>query len=357
MIKFDPSRVTFDFVQLKTVSIALGGSLTYIDDHNQSHRLAVPFAIARSFSQRYKVTKYLKPVVTCVVKYDGEVIALERHPLASLGKLVDDGVFGELQWTPECVARFAAVKKAVADGRQWQFDGRYAYKLTSDDPQAAIRDGHALNAGGTFIKLQADAIDLYGLTATTEMSSQRACIAFVADHRNFAISPPIWKDLNVAVVDDDDDDDSSDSTAAKSDFNTIDANYCVNLNFALRAAKEVGGLSGYEAIEPLNIPELMTELCTVNLPNVPKQIKATYEIGMLPSHAVAWVLGKSREVNSLQSLIVVRSLLKYLMTKGMFKRESLSAKTVFVDGAGVNDIPAVPLKDLRKPVDLQTVVD
>jgi hypothetical protein len=173
------------------------------------------------------------------------------------------------------------------------------------------------------------------------------CLAFVAGDGKFAISPPIWKHYDETAGAVTDDDDSGNNAASKFDFNSIDTKYSVNLNFALKAAKEIGTLCGYDSIEPLDLPRLMTELCTVNLPNIPQQVKATYDIGMAPSHAVAWLLGISRSVDNLQTLTVVRTLLKHVMGKGLFERDAFTADAILFDGMSIDDVRLMSIDELK----------
>lgn len=374
MIKFDPAKLSFEIVRMKAVSTVLGGSLSIIDEPRTeatgkevTTRLAIPFAVAREFIQRTKkVTKYLKPVYTCVVRYEGHVIALDRHPLAGMGQLVEEGVFGEKTWEPSVVRNYndTVAPMLAAGDRQWYFDGRYAYTFENEDLDASIRDGEFLSQSGAFRKVIAKTIDLMRIYGANDISAEeRSCLAFVTKGGQYAVSPPIWKDLsNVGTsqlrgVEDATDDDEDitgvtiisrhPTTSAVYAFDQIDQHLAVNLNFALKAGQEIGKTFGYEEVEPLQLARLMIELHTVNLLGLPKQIKATYDVGMKFTHALAWLLGMSRRANDMDTALMMRALLSYLTKRGIFRANTFDTGNIFKDGKTINDVELVDLSAVR----------
>lgn len=380
MIKFDHTKLSVDIVYLKTVTTSLGGAITFVDEKRSTAakevygRLVVPMSVARSFIQRTKkVTRYLKPVLTAVVKYGNTVVALERHPLASMGKLEEEGLDGKLRrWLPLSQRNIqdVIVPAVEAVDRQWYFDGRYMYSFVATNTGEAIRTGQHMTSDGRFRKVLATTIDLSNLSLMPETlaPAQRSCLAFVTTKGVGAISPPIWKNLSDVGAtrlkaaakaadqddgDDDDDDGDDIDTPPTFTFDTIDATTSVNLNFTLKAGQEIGKTFGYEHVEPLDLPRLMVELHTVNLPNVPMQIKQTYGVGIQFTHALAWLLGMTRRANTLETYIMMRSLMKYLTKKGIFSNNVFEAGRVFKDGKTLADVPVVSLKDLLEADDQQ----
>lgn len=314
-----------------------------------------------------KVTRYLKPCYTAIVSYQGHVVAMERHPLGSMGALSEeiDGV--TRHWTPRVTRNFKQLVKPLVErgDRQWFFDGRYVFSFTGGFNQLQVAEsGVHLTKDGKFRKVMAQAIDLQSLGIEEKlMPVERSCLAFVSSRNLAAISPPIWKDLsdvgtmqlkraNSTTDDDDlgDDEDISreDKTAMAPAFNfdAVNESLCVNLNFALKAGVEIGRTFGYEYVEPLQLPRMMTELHTVNLPNVPKQIKATYDVQLDFLSTLAWLLGLSRRANTLETYVMMRSLMKYLTTKGIFRSNVFSAGAVFKEGKTINDVKTVKLDTL-----------
>lgn len=366
MIKFDVSKLSVEVVQLKTVTTSLGGSITVIDevkttaDKEVTKRIPVPMAITRQFIQQtHKVTKYLKPVFTALVKYDGHIVAMERHPLAALGEIEEEGLFGTKRWEPACEANINNVIKPMIDasGYDWYFDGRYVYSFNGMDIERAVGEAYCMTADEAFRKVDATTVDLQNLNDNKKVQpTQRSCMAFVASTGELAVSPPIWKNLSDIgsskldkTVDEDldDDDDSVEVTVNnRFTFDTINEAFSVNLNFALKAGQEIGHTFGYEYVEPLQLSRLMIELHTVNLPSISKEVKQTYDIGIPFTHVLAWLLGMSRKANNLETYIMMRSLMKYLTKKGIFKADKFNADNVFHVGQTVDDIPLMKLEEL-----------
>lgn len=374
MIKFDISLMSVEIVQLKAVTTSLGGSISIIDPSRTTEtkevckRVEVPMAVARAFIMKTKkVTKYFKPVYTALVRYGEHIIAMERHPLAGLGKLEEEGLFGTRRWEPQCERNIENVIKPIIErgDREWYFDGRYVYAFEQRDVNTTIHNGHFMTRDGRFRKVTATTIDTQELSNQDKLSpSDRSCLAFVASNGAHAISPPIWKDLSnvgssqlgrvTSKVDDDDetdedlvgDFDAPPVAASAYTFDKIDNNLSVNLNFALKAGNEIGKTFGYEFVEPLQLPRLMIELHTVNLPNVPKEVKATYGVGLQFTHALAWLLGLSRKANTLETHITMRSLMTYLTKKGIFHNNAFDASSVFLPGMDVKNVEQKSLDDL-----------
>ena len=363
MIKFDITKVTTEVVYLKSVTTALGGSITVLDSSASTAkkevtvRVPVPMAVARAFIQHnQKITKYLKPAPTAIVRYDGMVIALERHSLGSLGEMIEEGFDGVRRaWEPHAKTNIERVIAPLAMNQayDWYFDGRYMYSFESRDMQSVVNNAFKMTVDGKYRKVMATTIDLQELDDREKLSpSERSCLAFVTNDGHFAVSAPIWKDLSDVGTSqlkksagDDEDMDDEESSGEKNNFSfdAIDANLAVNLNFALKAGAEVGALFGYESVQPLQLPPLMVELCTVNLPNIAPQVRATYDIGTKFTHTMAWLLGLSRKADTLETSLVIRSLMKYLTQRGVFRKNVFAPERVFVNDKTVHDIPLVAL--------------
>lgn len=355
MIKFDPAQVSFDLVMLKAVTTSLGGSISIVDTSRSTDkkevlkRVAVPMAIARSFIMRHKkVTRYLKPVPTAIVRYGNHVIALERHPLGALGKIEDDGLFGHRRWIPDSENNFMKyIAPTVANNeRDWFFDGRYVYMFADQNVEAAIDNGVPLTTDGCFRKVEVTAIDLQDMHLAEKLNpAERTCLAYQASNGMFAVSPPVWKDLS----------DVGSTQLKKAGlsvnemhaFEGVDDNLSVNINFVLKAGQELGSLFGYEVVEPLQLPRLMVELHTVNLPNVSQEIKATYDTGLKFSHTMAWLLGLTRRIHTLDAYITMRSLMKFLTSKGMFRNNIFNEEQVFKDGMTLDDVKQINVDEIK----------
>lgn len=355
MIEFDRSKLVVDFVQLKTITTALGGSMSIIDqekstpDEEVTTRFEVPMAVARAFIASTKFTKYLKPVWCAILRYGDHIVAMERHPLVALGTLEIEGPFGVKPWVPHIQHQLNDVVDPLVNiDRRWYFDGRYLYALGSDATDDVIRDAEFLSADGHFRKVIVDSVDLM-MTSRIEpvQVTERNSLAVVTSTGEYTITPPIWKSLsgvgqhqmkgNVGDEVFDDDDDSTEYMM-EFPFDDVEQQMRVNLNFALKAGREIGQLFGYERVEPLQLSRLMIELHTVNLPNISKDVKKTYDCGLSFKHAMSWVAGMLRHTDTLDTALVIRSLLSYLSKKGIFRNNAFHMDSIYLPGKTHNDI-------------------
>lgn len=356
MIKLDTSLFNVEIVRLKTVSAnTTAGTISYIDEAStkengrETHKKeTIPFAIARTFIARTKkVTKYLKPTLCAIVRYGEHVVAMERHPLSSMGVLETESVDGTMRvWEPIVQQHLNNVFKPMINSspRDWFFDGRYAYTLASDSVSDCVRDGAFLTTSGNFRTIKAHSLDLYSLENIGEMNSvERSCLAFVTSTGQFSVSPPIWKDLATIGKNrlDESDEDSTQSTLnSNSSFDQMDEKYAVNLSFALKAASQIGSTFGYDKIEPLQIPRLMIELSSVNLNSLSKAVKNTYDCGTRFTHALAWLLGILTTAKNIDELLPIRALLKHLTSRGIFDRNLFNPLSMFQPNMTVENIVA-----------------
>ena len=352
MIKFEVDKLTVDIVSLKSCTTALNGSIRVVDEELTKvggkevyKKIDVPMAVVRSFQVRHKTSNYLKPVITAIVSYNGHPVALERHPLGQMGEKVSEGLFGEREWTPDSLSNIMKfIEPLCMHNEDWYFDGKYIYNYPHSI-EDCVKGGEFLTKNGMFRAVEVSAIQLSNLDDRTKLEPvERTCLAFVSSTGEFAITPPIWKNLSgvgsSALNRSDAEDDER-----KYQFDAVDEHLAVNLAFALKAGKQIGELFGHEEIEPLKLPELMIQLQTVNLPSISKSVKQTYDIGMKFSHAMAWLIGMSNRIDSLDSYMVVRSLLKYLTTKGIFRKNMFNPQAVFKMGHDLDSIPQMSTKD------------
>ena len=153
MIKFDVNKLSVDIVNLKSCTTALQGSIRIVDDKKTTidgrevlKKIKVPFAVVRAFQTTHKVSNYLKPVITAVISYDGTPIALERHPLGTVG---------------------------------------------------ALQAGKFMSQNGAFRSIEVSAISLNKIHDREKIEpAERTCLAFVSSTGQYALTPPIWKQLD-----------------------------------------------------------------------------------------------------------------------------------------------------------------
>lgn len=348
MFRFDPSKMSVVRHAIKIVTTALGGSVTVStideDGKEQLDRILVPMAVARAFAKRVGHTRFLVPFPVYMLMYDNQVVALEEHPLVTLQAELP------ANWKPYLVKGMDYIASSITQG-DWYFDGRYVYQYQTDvnDPTNV-----PLDHSGQFRAMRVNSIDLYVLHAPTSWTvAQRDCVAYVASSGKFAISPPIWKsirDVGSAVEGGDDEQSArvADEEADRFYIDDVNGRKKVNLNFALKAGNTLSELFGYQTLEPLGLADLMIDLRTVNLPALPKSVKQTYAISLEFKHAFAWLLGLLGRSNQLDTYIAMRSLIKYLGTRGLQESSSVKQYNILIDGESFDDMPLHTVDDLNQ---------
>lgn len=368
MIRFDSKKLETKLMYVKMVSGALGGTLTVLDPKRSKKagkdvfsRIKIAHNLTRHWTKKYRgVNKYIKPVLSAITFYDGRVICMERHPLGNLGKEETEGLFGKVRWTSMTETNIEKIVKPLAMSGDWYIDGTYIYSLQ----QANVVAARLLSQDGKFREVRVDAIKLATLGDEPAVES-RVCLAFYPTKGDMALTPPIWKTLhNVGQRqltakghtrrdDEVEEDESVTYIGTKEDthqFDEIDDHLCVNLGFVLKAGRELSELLGYDSIEPLGLDDMMIQLRTVNLPNVANEIKSTFDSGMKFTIAIAWLIGLVKNAETLDSYITLRSLLKYLTTKGVYRKGAFNDHAIFKDGSSLTDIKLMSITQARDAV-------
>jgi len=355
-IKFDPTKVTFQRVKFRGATTALGGSVRVLDEKEFTksgkevfHRIATPMAIVRAFLIKNHQPKFIQPTEGAIIYYGTRVIGLELAPKYLENKRQTEGLFGLKDWTISAEVNFQQlIQPGMREGR-WFFDGIYAYTFTNPDMEDAVRAAPNLSTDRKFREMRCRALNLTklsssGITMGLARSDatdplvieERSCLAYVGGSGVFVVTPPIWKQLGSvggqAKQKGKDIDETEggifDTSAA---FDGLNDKVFVNLAFALSAAKELAEVFGYDAIAPLQLPKLMIQMKTVNLPRVVKEIKTTHDIGMQFTHGLAWLLGLLNRASNEEQVNAVRRMLKYLTTKGIYVRARLKASAIHKD--------------------------
>lgn len=341
MIPFKSKKLSLSYVKLKTVTTALGGSISVVDEKKSKEsgkevltKVKVPMAVARSFIKQHQISKYLNPVLVALTMYDGYVVAMERYTRT-------DDVDNEADWIPKSEQTVKAVAHMTQFGK-WFTDGTFIYQF--NDKASTV-----LSKDGKFQAVSVDAIKMANICSEVDVQ-ERSCLKFTASNNVIAISPPIWKDMTMigtrqldCLEMDLNEDDLAEIEKKKNreyQFDLVDQHLIVNLGFALKAGSQVGDVFGYDAIEPLALDELMIQLRTVNLPKMPVEVKRTFNIGLTFTHALTWLLGLMTKTNeNLETYKVIRSLLKYLTTKGVYRSTALEKSAIYCTGKGYEDVP------------------
>lgn len=357
MITFDASKLSIKYVQLKSVTTALGGSIVVLDEVRSKtqkkevfKKVNVPLAVARQFMKRYAVRQYMKPIRTAMAMYDTRCVALEREPFNASAEANPNPVL----WTADmesAVRNF--LKPLVNGGEKWYIDGTYVYSMPQYDTFEQFK---SVSADKHFNEIRVSAVKLADLsTSRFDKVDERVCLMYEANNGERMISPPIWTSLSIigttqfnkqgASFEGDSEDIGEDMEVGEDHFDRVDEYLCVNLAFVLKAARELVQIFGFDSIEPFNLPALMLQMKTVNLPNVSNSVKQTYDSGIPFTHATAWLLGMLRKTESLESYLTIRSLMKHLTTKGVYRKNAFDLTSVYRTGHGTN---SVPLKSIEQ---------
>lgn len=345
MIPFEHNKLAITHVKMKSVTTAGGGSMRIVDeeitDKEVYKRVELPYAVARAIIVKLKRSKFFKPLVVAVATYDGLVLMLEHQhhyedPNDMPKKL--DGT-----WLSNTERHFEGTLKPLTEqiaGGSWYIDGSLVYWLPTD-VNRFVHHCEPVTSDRKFKVVPVDAYSLAHLSDSGKFTMMRRyALAFIPESGDVNISPPCWADVSRIGAKK-----TQSGAVTKFPFDTIDRTLAVNLAFALSSAKILSKLFTYEFVAPLQLPELMIRLRTVNLPSVLKEVKMTFDIGMPFSHCLAWLIGATSRVKSFDQYVEMRTLFKYLTTKGIFRKDTLQAKTVFNKGF---DVSTLPLKTIEE---------
>jgi len=351
MIKFDIDKIEIKNVYLKLLSRSSGGTMRILDIANttdedeQFINLPIPTHVVDSFKKTH-MTKYIKPILTSVCYYDGVIVALQPHPDGNLGQEKIETLFGTRFWESAITKNVhGALAKTTMFG-DWYIDGCVIYRFDRD------KEPTMLTQDGKFQALEVTAYRLTDLAFRTIDSSPRMCIAFIAATGQNIISPPVWRTLNTVgakkMEDLGSDDDAIVLGMDEHTFDKIDRVLAPNLNFALHASKVLIENFGYDAIEPLRLDDLMVNLKTVNLPKIDASIKNTHEIGLKFTHAMAWLIGLGAREMTLQSSTALRSMLRYITTRGIVHKHALAKDSVFRKDMDMSSVPLLTAGGIKE---------
>lgn len=348
MFQFDINKLYTERKMLKSITTALGGSMMVVD-HNQStndeevyKKVNVPFAVARLFVKSTgNVTQFMVPIEVEVLYYNDEVVCIERSPFRS-----SDEDEQQKEWTSNISHNIKFIEHITNNQPDWYIDGKFVYQYFN---QSEFK-GEYLNHSGTFRSIVVDAINLqrlYIIQYDKEKNpqgpkiEQRSCIAFITSDNQSAVSPPIWKTMSIGDQQLTKISDGEYQGNNEYRFDIIDDNLAVNINFVLNAGHHVSKIFGYQSIECLALDELMIDLCTVNLPNIHKTIKQTHDCGLPFTHALAWLIGLSTKTTTLNDYSTICQLMKYLSSKGVFKKQTFEHENLFYYNHHKETVPLI----------------
>lgn len=320
MFKFEIEKLTVTNEFVTSISTALGGSITIVDQEASelkgervTRRFEIPFAVARAFVKLNKCSRFLVPIEVAITRYEGRVVAVEKR--LPNGIKDDDG-----NWvsTSDFVLR-RILPKTIAEG-EWYTDGVIIYSVPQDWKSSKGKE--FLTQDGRFYAVTVKALKFQdmGITKLMENVATRSCVAFNTKVGPI-LSPAIWTnvlDIRGHRVKKEGDEERN----AQKRFDVLNEFFFVNLEFVLSAAKNLGAEFGYEHIAFLELDRHMIALNTVNLPKVPKAIRSTYDTQLQFITCLAWLFGYLHRSQTLEQYSGVRAMIKTLCNKGLFDRKS-----------------------------------
>jgi hypothetical protein len=338
--------VSFQKVKISNLSYSFGGTLTVLDEtrstpgHDVYKRYPIPLALARVFREKHKISKFLVPIEGCIMMYRGNVVAIEK---AAFNERYYEDTNGEIhEWQPIMEKVFKSIKLMTYSGN-WYFDGSYIYSfrdhaVKANDVEQAIHDGELLSNDGRFRSVHVDAIRITYIGYTSEVYIEdRQCLAYLASNGQFSVSPPVWKQMSgLGNTNLKKKSNESELIGLTNQFDKVDKIMAVNLNFAMQAGVVLTKTFGYKSIESLQLPKIMVQLKTVNLPRISPEIKQTFDIGMTFTQCIAWLLGLQKGLTEYEQMLSLRKLFKYISIKGIYARKSLT-------GIRIDETISVPL--------------
>lgn len=325
MIKFDPSKIEFKKAKLKTLN-PMSGSFFILDETSikeKTIKVECSNTITRFFKKIHNSTNFPVPQECCITYYDGHVIALEKAPINERTFI---GLNGEIkEWTTKSETHFDKVLKLL-DNNDWYIDGSYLYSF-GPSIENAVYTSKSLSDDNRFRAISTKSIFLNYIGFNDDIYIEnRNCLCYFSKN-TYSITPPIWKTLD-SIGNNTMKKADSDVIKLSSQFDKVDVNMAVNLQFAISCGKSLTSQFGYQIIEPLQLPKLMIQLNTVNLQSIAPEIRNTYDIGLTFKHAMAWLLGINMKITTYDEMLTMRSTFRYLTTNGVFNKSSVKEASV-----------------------------
>ena len=346
MIKFSIQKLIVKYVRVTSISEALGGSIRIVDETLTdlegkivTTRHELPYSVARAFKKVKKGGNYLVPINVAVTYYGDQIIHIEERPC---NLVLPEGV----NWrsASEFTINTRLTELTSVDPHLWYIDMHTIYKVPANFKKAEAHQ--KLTEDGKFVSVAVESYPLKNLHMTNlfDLSTGRTMVAFIPKVGSPVFTAPIWKNVNTIRTGEAVDEDESKKPvhqvskdqSQKFRFDVMDDSHAVNLEFVISAAKTMGEHFGYDHIAPLNLDRLMIELSTVNLPNVRKSVRNTYDTGLRFKVTMAWLIGYVPKCKTITQYCEIRGLMKQLCTTGVMDLKSIRT---------VNSTPAPQMID------------
>lgn len=318
LIKFDRSRIVFRKVKIKSINASNG----YIVLEDGVRLECTSSLVTTIYKSIYGITSFAIPAEFCLMMYDGLVVGLEksvvnnRYVIASNGEMVE--------WRPLMIDKLEKVMLKIHPDYNYYFDGSYVYTFAHNDIRSKLRYGRKMTDDGKFVSVDVSAVNLSNIMGDTIYFSRRNCLGYIASNGEYSVTSPLWSTL-VNIGESNMKKASMEIKGGMTQFDKVDRNMIVSLQFAIYSGKMLSRVFGYHSLDFLQLPKLMIQLNTVNLPNVPVDIRNTFDIGIPFTQCMAHLMGLMKKCKNLEEVCMMNKIIKYLSTKGIYSRKAISA--------------------------------
>lgn len=318
LIKFDRSRIVFRKVKIKSINASNG----YIVLEDGKRLECTSSLVTTIYKSIYGITSFAIPAEFCLMMYDGLVVGLEksvvnnRYVIASNGDMVE--------WRPLMIDKLEKVMLKIHPDYNYYFDGSYVYTFANNDIRSKLRYGRKMTDDGKFVSVDVSAVNLSNIMGDTIYFSRRNCLGYIASNGEYSVTSPLWSTL-VNIGESNMKKASMEIKGGMTQFDKVDRNMIVSLQFAIYSGKMLSRVFGYHSLDFLQLPKLMIQLNTVNLPNVPVDIRNTFDIGIPFTQCMAHLMGLMKKCKNLEEVCMMNKIIKYLSTKGIYSRKAISA--------------------------------
>lgn len=313
MFKFNGRDISFAYYKLKAISQStIDPKITFVDNQGNDIKMSLPSSIGRRLNIKcQKVTKFVVDFPCCIAMLDGRIVAVDVPRPLEFANWQDTK-----EWTSSIEKNINVVRNL--DPTKWFFDGQYAYR---NDGSLNILEG----SGFAFQPVKTYNLYKMDLEMTLDEVSM-ACLAYRRANGTYQVTCPVTRASGgflqlVGDVEVFDANDQFVDNSVASDLALMDHNYIVNLKFVNYAAKRVTDCFGFESAEPLGLPLLMIEHRTMSIVSLPQSVQQTSPAPFKFTQGVAWIIGLFSRIQNIEQLMVVKAIMKMLLSKGNTKVE------------------------------------
>lgn len=347
MIEFDIKKLHQKLLNVTKISML--GNITYIDDNGEEKNLMGNKSFFTQVSKTFGITNFRKTKKMSFLYYDNVPLSIDYLVLIMINE--DERVKLEQSWNGGFLKFISNLENSLKDeyfkDLKFYIDGKYLYYFKTDDEGEIKYKALSKSKDDLFHLTACKSLNLQNINSSLYKNNYRQVIIYKAKNKNGEyetfVSPTI-KSIKHKFKDDDK------NQKSKVDFDKINENFEVNLNFLLDAAKIIGGIYGYEATEFLNIEKTLIELKTVNLYKLQSHIINITTIDKNVLQCAAWMLGFYVRNKDLNNALKFRDMFSklfstYLISKYKIKGITGNLKDVYHNG--VSNVEQKSINDME----------